>query len=449
MLSMKQDQEVTEEGIKVADQILNQTTAILDSYTKLKQEVSNLQRLKNQYQIYLKLYNNDKIILQELYQNLKRKLESDKVNQNILLLPKTIPRPQEGQTSQQIKKGEDNKQLPYALFLAKINWEIDIHNHFFTKEHIRLRYVLNANAVICTVTFDPVGERFAFADGRTIFLVNSRDGSLLQTFQIPQTIDQKYMQTRVLKFSPDSQFIAANGSDNLIYIFTLKTGELYGVLNGHTEFVSSLLFTNDSRRLISGGFDGKIIMWDIYQKTKITEKNHRTDTNSTMDHTTNKEGYIVDIVFGFDESFIIVGFMNGKVGIYDANLSQDMREFLTHQMPLLSVSSSRKSELICTASQDNTLKIWSIRALATRKQTLISHTNYVVTSAFSLNDQYLFSGSKDESLKLWNITTGDIECSINAHKNTVFKIDHHPTEYSILTCGGDGLVCYWEYDLPE
>lgn len=450
MLSMKQDHEVTEERIKVADQILDRTTTILESFAKLQQEVSNLQRLKSQYQIYIKLFNNDKILLQELYQDLKSKLENDKSNKNIVLISPSVPHAQEvqPQPQPQIKKGEDGKQLPYALFLAKINWEIDIHNHFFSKEHIRLRYVLNANAVICTVTFDPTGERFAFADGRTIFLVNSKDGSLLQTFQIPQTIDQKNMQTRVLRFSPDSQFIVANGSDNLIYVFTLKTGELFETLDGHTDVVSSLLFTSDSRRLISGGYDGKIIVWDIYTKEKLKEKNHKSESYLQNEHTVNKEGYIVDIVYGFDESFIIVGFMNGKVGIYDANFSQEMSPFLAHQMPLLSVSSSRKSELICTASQDNTLKVWAIRALATRRQTLISHTNYVITSAFSLNDQYLFSGSKDESLKLWNISTGDIECSINAHNNTVFKIDHHPTEYSILTCGGDGMVCYWEYDLP-
>lgn len=447
MLSMKQDQEVTEERIKIADQILERTNTILDSFTKLQQEVSNLQRLKSQYQVYVKLYTSDRLLLQELYQNLKSKLENDNVNRNVLLLPTSISHPQDV-SNPQPKKVEDGKQLPYALFLAKINWEIDIHNNFFSKEHIRLRYVLNANAIICTVTFDPTGERFAFADGRTIFLVNSKDGSLLQTFQIPQTIDQKNMQTRVLKFSPDSQFIVANGSDVLIYIFNLKTGDLYGILDGHTDVVSSLLFTSDSQKLISGGFDGKIIVWDIYQKKKLKERDHKSESYIQNDHVINKEEYIVDIVFGFDESFIIVGFMNGKVGIYDANFSQDMSTFLAHQMPLLSVSSSRQSELICTASQDNTLKVWSIRALATCKQTLISHTNYVVTSAFSLNDQYLFSGSKDESLKLWNISTGDIECSINAHNNTVFKIDHHPTEYSILTCGGDGMVCYWEYDLP-
>ncbi|OHT14037.1 hypothetical protein TRFO_15697 [Tritrichomonas foetus] len=537
---MKPDRDATEKTIQVADDLVLQTDSILESFAKLQEEIARLQSLKNQYQIYLQLFNDDRILLQDMYQSMRRIL-SDRANTNY---PSEV-------VKQGTPKNNDGKPLPYALFHTTIKWEIDIQNPFFNKDHLRLRYALNANSVICTITFNSTGELYAFADGRTIFLVNSQDGSLLQTFHIPQSLDQKEMQTRALLFSKDSKYLVSNGSDNLIYIYETATGKEHAVLEGHSDIASSFLFSPDSQQLISAGFDGKIIIWDLKTKTALKVINHNNPSSDTSNNTDNsninnsllsnnlnntkknninnntinnnnnntinnnnnnitinnnnnntinntinnnnntisnnnnnnnnstnnqnnnqansfinniqqnnqninlqndfrdREALINDIVFGIDDEIILVGFMSGKVGIYEPTFSQEMNEFRAHHMPLLGLTSSRKSGLICTASQDNTLKVWSLRGVASCKHTLISHTKYVLTSAFSPNSRYLFSGSKDESMKMWNVKTGELECTINAHQNTVFRIDHHPTENSFLSCGGDGLICFWEYDVPE
>lgn len=452
MRDIKPDRKELDEQIKVTDQIIKETSTILNSVQQLQEEIFNLQRVKSQYQIYFQFFNNDRILLQNLYQTMKQRLEKETPKEDEeFVTPKqslSTIQPQSEISVQPIQLNASGRQLPYTLYLTSINWEIDVQNNFFTKKHIRSRYVLNANVIVVTIAFNITGDRFAFADGRTIFLVHSEDGSLLHTFQIPQTLDQKELQTRALKFSPDSQFLVCNGFDHLIYVYIIETGEFYTVLNGHTDVVSSILFSKDSKKLISAGFDGKIIIWDLYQKQIIKEINHAPPNPIPNEQVRNKDAIIIGMEYGFDESFVIVGFMNGNVGIYDQNFQQNMNVFSAHQMPLLGISCSPKSELVATASQDNTLKVWSLRGIATRKQTLIGHTNYVITSAFSLNDKFLFSGSKDESIKLWDISTGEIECTINAHQNTVFKIDHHPSRNSFVTCGGDGLICFWDYDLP-
>ena len=433
MLGMKHDKDATEERIKTADMMMSQTNTIMNSFAKLKEDISKLERLKNQYQIYLQMYNNERLLLTDIYQNLKRSL-NERDNQKPEILAKQVP-----------KTANISGKLPYAIFLTSLNWEIDVHNPFFSKNHIRLRYVLSSKSVICTAVFNKTGDQFAFADGRTIFLVSAKEGSLLQTFRIPQSLDQKEMQTRGLRFSNDSKYIVSNGSGNLIFLFSTESGMQTAVLEGHSDVVSCFLFTPDSKQLISGGYDGRIIVWDLETKKPIKVINHKDESPDSR----NRDQIIVDMVYGIDYDIIIVGFMNGKVGIYETTFTEKMNEFTAHQMPLLGISSSVHSGMICTASQDNTLKIWTIRGIASCRQTLISHTNYVVTSTFSPNCKYMISGSKDESMKLWNVSTGDLECTINAHQNTVFRVDHHPTENSFISCGGDGVICYWDYDVPS
>ena len=65
------------------------------------------------------------------------------------------------------------------------------------------------------------------------------------------------------------------------------------------------------------------------------------------------------------------------------------------------------------------------------------------------NEKYVLSGSKNETIQLWNRETGKLQCTIYAHQNTIFGLDHHPTDNAFVTCGGDGYVCYWEYELEK
>ena len=83
-------------------------------------------------------------------------------------------------------------------------------------------------------------------------------------------------------------------------------------------------------------------------------------------------------------------------------------------------------------------------------QELIHGTNAadkrVVSVCFSPDGDMVLSGSKDESLKGWNTKTGSCLFTIKAHQNTLFRVNHHPTENCFISCAGDGKVCVWEYN---
>jgi WD40 repeat protein len=114
----------------------------------------------------------------------------------------------------------------------------------------------------------------------------------------------------------------------------------------------------------------------------------------------------------------------------------------------MGLSVSAKDDTIATVSQDHTAKIWVIRGVASCKHTLKGHTDFVLTVAFSPMAPIVITGGKDQALKMWHEKTGDCLCTVAAHRNTLFEVDHHPTQNSFVSCSGDGVVCLWDYVLP-
>ena len=333
------------------------------------------------------------------------------------------------------------------IFHTDLKWKVvSDFPDVFDDTSVRLKYALNTNSVVCTIQYDPTGQLVAFADGRTVFVLESQDGSLSTTIQLPQTLKQMDMHTRALRFTPDSRYIIVNCPNNSIEVFSIADGRRVAVLEGHEDIVSALAFTPDGRRLVSGGFDGMVCVWDLETFQLLKRLDHK---DSGIGGKRDKDSIIVSIDSCVDGNFVAVAFMSGVIGIYEPSFSSPMNTFAAHQKSMLNMSASRKHHTLVTTSQDMTVKCWNVGAVASCSRTFRGHSNYTVTAQFCLNEKYLLSGSKDETIRLWNRETGQVQCTIYAHQNTIFELDHHPHENAFVTCGGDGYVCYWEYELQE
>lgn len=68
---------------------------------------------------------------------------------------------------------------------------------------------------------------------------------------------------RVMAIDPTEDKIAFGGRDKRIRIYSLSDYSLLGVLDGHTQSISSLQFSPDGKYLLSGGRDVTLKMWDM------------------------------------------------------------------------------------------------------------------------------------------------------------------------------------------
>ncbi|KAM8832217.1 mitogen-activated protein kinase-binding protein 1-like isoform 2-T2 [Spinachia spinachia] len=70
---------------------------------------------------------------------------------------------------------------------------------------------------------------------------------------------------RVLRvqFDPSGQYVATSCSDKNISIFDSHTGECVATMDGHSEIVTAMKFTNDCKHLISASGDSCIFVWRL------------------------------------------------------------------------------------------------------------------------------------------------------------------------------------------
>jgi WD40 repeat protein len=66
-----------------------------------------------------------------------------------------------------------------------------------------------------------------------------------------------------LAMSSDGRWIAAGGSDWLVYVWDQATGELSATLSGHEATVHGVAFAADGRTLYSASRDGHILAWPV------------------------------------------------------------------------------------------------------------------------------------------------------------------------------------------
>jgi WD40 repeat protein len=68
---------------------------------------------------------------------------------------------------------------------------------------------------------------------------------------------------RSIEFSPDNKYIAVGGEDGSLIIINLTTKEAGNEIKAHDGSLAELKFSVDGLKLISGGYDGKIKIWNV------------------------------------------------------------------------------------------------------------------------------------------------------------------------------------------
>jgi hypothetical protein len=51
----------------------------------------------------------------------------------------------------------------------------------------------------------------------------------------------------------------------------------------------------------------------------------------------------------------------------------------------------------------------------------------------------MLTGSKGQTIWMWQYKTRKAHCTITAHRNTLFEIDHHPTKRWLVSCGATNI----------
>lgn len=115
-----------------------------------------------------------------------------------------------------------------------------------------------------------------------------------------------------------------------------------------------------------------------------------------------------------------------------------------HTDTVTDISFSRNGELIATASNDKTVKLWS-RDGKEIKSLREGHSDGVTSVAFSPDGKIIASGSKDKKIILWNLDGKQIK-TLSGHGDWVTDVSFSPDGQIIASASEDKTVRLWRID---
>ncbi len=186
---------------------------------------------------------------------------------------------------------------------------------FINKKKIKtLRF---QGSIITSVKISPGSKYIASGGIDKLFLYD------IEQDRVTQTLDYCDFITSVA-FSPDEKIVASACADKSIYIHETESGNLITKLTAHKNWVRGLAFSKDGSKLISGGDDLKIIIWDI------------SDLNNIKIHSNSKHSssWILSVDFNQDNMTYAFGDFNGnteiigRFGKYKMNVKSPINKIL-------------------------------------------------------------------------------------------------------------------------
>jgi WD40 repeat protein len=99
--------------------------------------------------------------------------------------------------------------------------------------------------LVCLLLVGVVGCGSASDEGRELLTLEGHSGGVTS-----------------VAFSPDGKRIVSGSYDNTVKVWDAETGQETLTLKGHSDYVRSVSFSPDGRRIASGSSDKMVKVWD-------------------------------------------------------------------------------------------------------------------------------------------------------------------------------------------
>jgi WD40 repeat protein len=234
-----------------------------------------------------------------------------------------------------------------------------------------------------------------------------------------------------LKFSPDGSILAAGGYKQ-VRMIDASTGKLIQTLEGHADYVRSIVFSPDGKRLVAGGGLpqqwGEIKVWDVASRKLLKTMRGHNDC-------------IYSVAVSPDGKLVASGSYDKTIKLWDAQTGQELKTLLDHIDAVFAVAFSSDGKLLASGSQDRTVKIWNV-ASGERLYTLSDALDGITSIAFSPSGELLAAAGYDKSIHLWKIgeKEGSLVQSLIADEDSILQIAWSPDGKTLVTSSSDGSI---------
>ncbi len=243
------------------------------------------------------------------------------------------------------------------------------------------------------------GKVIVFDVKRTLHIFDSKTGSELASFP---SVKEKVPMTNLV-VSPDSKYLAIGFNDNIIRVYDLQSNSEYAVIKSHSNVLIDLVFTSDSKTLISLSHDRTIKGFNL--KTKKESFSTATDIMGAQCLGIHPK-----------ENVFIAG-SDYKIKIYKSTNGKELNTIEAHAKQVVNMAYDQRGKYLATTHTDINIKIWDLEQ---NKLDKVLQGFFPV--AFSNDGRHLVSSGNNLKLWIWDMVTGEKIKEIDTENELVQSI---------------------------
>ncbi|KAI9778855.1 MAG: hypothetical protein M1839_007818 [Geoglossum umbratile] len=191
------------------------------------------------------------------------------------------------------------------------------------------------------------------------------------------------------------------------------------------------------RSLVRKQFREEILNW-IKRSPHIVE-----EWNALVQRLEGHTDWVNTVVFSPDGKLFACGSNDRTVRVWDVATGASVQTLKGHTSRIRTVGFSPDGKLLASASNDETVHIWDA-ITGTAVQTLKGHTSLVNTVAFSPDGKLLASGSGDKTVCIWDTTTGAAIQTLEGHTHGVNAVIFSLDGRLVASASSDETILVWD-----
>jgi WD40 repeat protein len=312
------------------------------------------------------------------------------------------------------------------------------------QEQRQLEVVRSGGSAVLSIAVSPNGQIVSgHEDGTVAFWSRGQDGKFSAAAQAREHRDWIWS----LAFSNDGRKLVSASKDGTIVIWDprqrkpveVRKDSSKAVLRAHKNEVRSVAFSPDPRgkTLVSASYDNSLILWDLDAPMNFGQLVD-ADPNAVRSLAFRPD----------DKTVVVTGSDSGTLKIWDAATRKEVKKVVTRAPDgkpdgVLSVAFSRDG-IIASGHESGALKLWDGTTLTFLREEP-AHKGGTLTVAFSPDGKTLVSAGGDNKLRSWNPLTLQPLSSepTSGHTNRVRTIAFSADGKSVVSAGDDLIVKFW------
>ncbi len=248
-------------------------------------------------------------------------------------------------------------------------------------------------------------------------------------------------------FSGDSQRVVSGSIDSKVKIWDVKSRKESVKLTGHkghSRAVNGVAFSIDGSRIVSGSADGKAIVWDA-------------NSGQFVHELAGNYGAVTSVAISADGNFVVCGHSSGKVRRSDIKTGKEVNAFIAYKFAVTSVAFSPDGQRIisnCNSGQERPI-VWD--ATTGKEQFRLIRPGKLIgpdsaiegawCAIFSRDGQKIVTGDIDGNVRIWDATDGGkLLKSLPGHTDYVSSVAMSADGKRIVSGSDDTTLKIWDAD---